>query len=382
MTKTVLLIRNAAPNDFGGAETYPVSLAKLIAQENWTPVIVTGSEKLLAYSKENNIEAIKGKWRKSQNLSGIKTLLFPFYLVWQLYLTFWYIGLINKTGANVLHIQSRDDFIAASIAGHIKKRQVIWTDHMDLRYIFENIAKPLRNPLGKLVYWAARFSNHIILISDNEHRLVTGHFKNKNALNGKIRIIKNGVIDEKAAHPDPQSSPVFNVCIASRIVTNKGIGEAIDGYTEFSNTVPENASALHIYGDGKDLETFKNKARSNASIVFHGHTTNSLGAINNSTVYMLPSYQEGFSIALLEATMLGKPIIASSVDSNSEIIEDGKTGLLVPAKDPHAIAAALAKLYNDSALRRTLGEAARHKYENEFNLEDIVKNKILPLYEQ
>ncbi len=376
MKKTVLLIRNAAPNDFGGAETYPVSLAKILETKNWKPIVVTASKKLTAYASENNIATYQGKWFYEQNFTGKRNLLFPLYVFRQVYLTFWYLGAIKKTKADTLHIQSRDDFIAASIAGRILNKKVIWTDHMDLRYVFENIAKPLRNLVGKMVYWATRFADTIILISDNEHRLVTSQFKNSHALDAKITIIKNGVVDiNNTLTKTPSDSFVFT--IASRLVKNKGVGEAIEAL----NTLPPTVDAqLHIYGDGRDADTFKKQANQNPSIIFFGHTNNSLQAIKDSDVFILPSYQEGFSIALLEATMLESSIIASDVDSNGEIIINEQTGLLVPARDPIALKQAMQTLYDNKTLRAQLAVAARKKYEQEFNLVTIVEKQILPLY--
>ena len=376
MKKTVLLIRNAAPNDFGGAETYPVSLAKILHQKDWNAVIVTASKKLLAYAAENDISTYKGKWFLKQNFTGKRNLLFPFYIIRQLYLTCWYIGVVKKTKADTLHIQSRDDFIAASIAGRILKKKVVWTDHMDLRYIFENTNKPFRNLVGKMVFWATRSANTIILISNNEHKLVTAQFKNNSDLDSKIVIVKNGVVDSNNnLSKTPHTSFIFT--LASRLVKNKGVGEAIDAFDTLPSTVD---AQLHIYGDGRDAETFKQQANTNTAITFFGHTDNSLQAIKDSDVFILPSYQEGFSIALLEATMLESTIIASDVDSNNEIIINESTGLLIPARDPEALKNAMQRLYEDKALREKLAHAARKKYEEEFNLVSIVENEILPLY--
>lgn len=377
---TVLLIRNAAPNDFGGAETYPVSLAQILSKNDWNPVIVSASEKLLNYAQENNVAVIRGRWMKYQNWSGYHLLLLPFYAVWQLYLTFWYIHLINKTSAHTLHIQSRDDFIAGTLAGHIMNRTVIWTDHMDLRYSFENIARTLRNPVGKLVFWAGHYASRIILISQNEYRLVTAHFKNPSDLEKQITIVKNGVPDQLADMPREKTNDRFLFCIASRVVKNKGIGEAIEAFTILQKNNPSFQASLHIYGGGGDLDFFKKAAQDIPNITFFGYTKKSVQAIHTSDAFLLPSYQEGFSIALLEATMLGKAIIASDVDSNSEIISDKVNGLLVPARDARALAEAMEYLYANANVRKELEVAARARYLREFNLKTIVEKEILPLY--
>jgi glycosyltransferase involved in cell wall biosynthesis len=68
----------------------------------------------------------------------------------------------------------------------------------------------------------------------------------------------------------------------------------------------------------------------------------------------------------------GLPVVASAVDGLAEMIQDGKSGLLVPPDDPAALAAALARLCHDAALRQTLGRTARREVETRFAVERIV----------
>jgi glycosyltransferase involved in cell wall biosynthesis len=248
---------------------------------------------------------------------------------------------------------------------------------MDLRYIFQNIARPFRNPVGKLVFWAARLAHHVILISNNEYRLVTSRLKQKDPLQRQIIIVKNGVVDQKDKYPPYRQTEDFVFCLASRIVKNKGIGEAIEA---FASLEENHKYKLKIYGNGPDMELFKKMAKPYANIIFFGHQSDALAKINEADVFMLPSYQEGFSIALLEATMLGKAIIASDVDSNSEIIVNKKTGLLARVKDPKHLAERMQLLISDNSLRHSLEVAARKNFEENFDLDTIVRSQIIPLY--
>lgn len=377
---TVLLVRNAAKSDFGGAETYPVSVASILSANGIRPIIASRSKKVLDHAKRNSVSTQRGWWWSRQNWSGRRILLVPFYIAWQFMLTLWYMQLIVKTNARALHIQSKDDFIAGTLAGRILGRRVIWTDHMDLRYVFENISQPFRNPVGKLVFWAARYADNIILISDNEHRLVTSHFKHKDDLSDKIVLIKNGVIDQYSKYPHSPSS-TFSFCLASRMVVNKGVGEAIRAYILFKkNWNQAQATTLDIYGDGADVKQFKSLASGHDDIVFHGHTTNAIAKIAASDVFILPSYQEGLSITLLEATMLGKAIIATDIDSNPEVIHDRSTGLLVKVRDVESLSEAMHELVSKPELLHRLEKGARSNFKQEFNLETVVINKIIPLY--
>lgn len=379
--ETILLVRNAAKHDFGGAETYPVSLANILKDMGYKPILVTRSEKLLKYAKGESVKTHRGWWWSRQNWSGWRVSLFPIYILWQIVLTIWYIQLIVRTRALAAHVQSRDDFIAATIAGRIMGIKVIWTDHMDLRYVFESISKNLRNPVGKFVFLAAHIAHHIILISDNEYRLVTAHFKNKHSLEKQIILIKNGVID-RGVKDRKQKRKRLIFCLASRMVVNKGVGEAISAFKILQKRLsPRDSSVqLAIYGDGADTDIFRDLASSDKNIIFYGHQNNAIDKVRDTDVFILPSYQEGFSIALLEASMLGKAIIASDVDSNSEIISHKKTGLLVKVRDTKDLSDAMYLLATDSALRHKLEDGARRNFEQNFDLVKIAKDKIIPLY--
>jgi len=98
-------------------------------------------------------------------------------------------------------------------------------------------------------------------------------------------------------------------------------------------------------------------------------------------VFVLPSLSEGLSMAILEAMMAGKPVIATHVGGNPEIVLDGETGFLVPAKDSHALAASLIKLLRDPQMAIQFGEKGRRRAERQFSLHTMV-NAYQSLYDQ
>ena len=81
----------------------------------------------------------------------------------------------------------------------------------------------------------------------------------------------------------------------------------------------------------------------------------------------MPSLSEGFPLAVLEAMMAGRAVVASRVGGIPEMIVDGETGLLVPPKDAGALASALAWLIASPSLRDRLGKAARSRAMQEFH---------------
>jgi glycosyltransferase involved in cell wall biosynthesis len=88
-------------------------------------------------------------------------------------------------------------------------------------------------------------------------------------------------------------------------------------------------------------------------------------------IFVLPSYSEGLSLALLEAMAAGLPVIATAVGGTPEVVTDGVTGLLVPPRDPEALAGALERLLADPAGARALGNKAREHVRERYSLDRL-----------
>ena len=88
--------------------------------------------------------------------------------------------------------------------------------------------------------------------------------------------------------------------------------------------------------------------------------------------FVLPSLGEGISNTILEAMATGLPVIATNVGGNSELVDAGSTGELVPAADPHALAQPMLSYARDPAAARAAGERGRARIEREFSLEAML----------
>jgi glycosyltransferase involved in cell wall biosynthesis len=94
-------------------------------------------------------------------------------------------------------------------------------------------------------------------------------------------------------------------------------------------------------------------------VVLLGHWTRVPELLRALDVFVLASKFEPYGVALLEAKCAGSSIVATSVNEVPRLLEDGSTGLVVPAESPEAMAAAFTRLARDAGLRRTIGEKAR-----------------------
>ena len=87
---------------------------------------------------------------------------------------------------------------------------------------------------------------------------------------------------------------------------------------------------------------------------------------------MIPSILEGFPMITLDAMAMAKPIVATDIDRITAQITDGKDGILVPPKDPDALANAIIRVLADRESVIKMGLAARKKVEQEFSVEKMV----------
>jgi glycosyltransferase involved in cell wall biosynthesis len=90
-----------------------------------------------------------------------------------------------------------------------------------------------------------------------------------------------------------------------------------------------------------------------------------------AAVVACPSRREGFGVACLEAMSHGRPVVATGVGGLRDLVVDGETGILVPARDAAALRAALERLLADRELRRRLGAAGRERARERFSWERV-----------
>lgn len=372
----VILIRNAMPYDFGGGERVPVFIGReVLKHSQLRPIVFSRSKKLLGFAVANGVPCRRTWWWSRQNWSGSKVFFTPVYFLWQILLFFYYVVLFLKHRPTVVHIQSKDDFIAGTYAARMTGAAVIWSDHADLKHIFKNHRFWYKNPIGKAVYLAARATEKIVVVSNEDRRVIAKEIPRGPVLN-KMEIIYNGAFD---SYRDITKSKIFTFVSTGRLVTDKGIGELIDAFIKFNERHP--ASQQLLLGDGPERKNFEKRAKGRASIHFLGYRQDPLEYVARSHVFLLPTYHEGFSLALVEACMLGMPIIATDVGGNPEIIRDGDTGLLVKPKDSDDLLRAMEKLYKDTALSDRLSKNARKQFLARFNYEKIIKEKYISYYE-
>jgi colanic acid/amylovoran biosynthesis glycosyltransferase len=129
---------------------------------------------------------------------------------------------------------------------------------------------------------------------------------------------------------------------------------------------------LRLVGDGPDRKRLESAAQTlgiSEHVIFEGARSHErvLELYRNADIFALASFAEGIPVVLMEAMALGIPCVSTRITGIPELIEDGISGLLVPAADQEALAEALGRLVEDPDLCARIGLAARAKVVKDYN---------------
>lgn len=178
-------------------------------------------------------------------------------------------------------------------------------------------------------------------------------------------------------HPSFTNS-VFTVCAAGRLEKQKNFRLLIDA---FCNAFPQDGEAiLKIYGDGSlkdELSNYISQLGRRNTILLMGRTEHIEKAYESSDLFVLSSDFEGMPNALIEAMACGLPCISTDCPTGpSDLIEDGKNGLLVPMNDVNAMSNAIQKMYSKRGKAIEMGRKARETIRQKCDADAIAKRMI------
>jgi glycosyltransferase involved in cell wall biosynthesis len=151
------------------------------------------------------------------------------------------------------------------------------------------------------------------------------------------------------------------IAFIGRLSAGKGVFELLEALAALRATHPE--ARLELAGDG-DLEAVARRAHElgiGDRVLVRGWCPPGVRGqiLSRASVFTLPSHAEGSPMSLLEAMAAGCPVVATRVGGIPDSVRDGHNGLLVPARDPNALAAALGRLLDHPEFAARLGASAR-----------------------
>ncbi len=150
------------------------------------------------------------------------------------------------------------------------------------------------------------------------------------------------------------------ILTVTRLEREKGVDVLLQAFVEVQKARPQ--TSLVVVGDGSLRRAYERMARRlgvGASVLFVGKEADVKPFLARAGVYVQPSRFEGWGLAVVEAAAAGMPIAMTDVGCAGEVIEDRKSGLIVPPANSHALAGALITLLSDPELGRRLASEAR-----------------------
>jgi glycosyltransferase involved in cell wall biosynthesis len=225
-----------------------------------------------------------------------------------------------------------------------------------------------RNPILKYCFvllerYFSRFTDALIFVSNPDKRKGK---KYSLAPEKKMCVIENGIefsgfpLNENRIqneHDSETASARPIIGTVARLHRQKGLSYLIKAAKKLSQVYP-NVKVM-IAGEGPQrhkLERLSKTLGLSNTVQFLGERKDAMRILSQFDVFILPSLWEGLPYTLIEAGALGLAVVASNVDGNTEIIKDEETGILVPPKNPDALAVSIIRLLSDEVIRKRLGK--------------------------
>ncbi|MBI5199210.1 MAG: glycosyltransferase [Nitrospirae bacterium] len=366
LNRNLTVLHTESSLGWGGQEIRILEEAKGLTGREHRLIIACQSESELSIrAKEAGLEVITLSMRKISYLSAVLKLR----------------SIIDDYGVDILNTHSSRDSWLGSIAGRLsKKRPII----LRTRHLSTTVSRGL----------LSRFLYEIL-----PHRVITTGESIRNQMitdNGfdgkKIMSIPTGVnidlfdpkrVDEtlRSEWGVPRGVPAIGMVAVIR--SWKGHEYFIDAAGMVLKEFPE--ARFFIVGDGPRKEIVSDYIKERGlhdSIIMIGQMDDIPRVMAALDIVVLSSYaNEGLPQVLLQSLAMGKPVVASNVGSISEVIVDGKTGYLIPPRDPSKLAEGIMSFIKRNGLRDEMGMEGRRLVTSRFSLEGML-DRIEDLYKE
>lgn len=237
--------------------------------------------------------------------------------------------------------------------------------------------------------WVDHFTHPLCRIEVGNSPSVIEHLATRASLpRSKLRCVPGGVDADQIARADAIDKAREGVSGDGPLIVWAGRMDPIKGLDNliaaFARVRRGHASHLALLGDGPIRPTVEQQVRQlglSDAVTFTGMRDDVASWLKAAAVFVFPSRTEGMPNALLEAMAAGCAVVTSDVPGCRDLVTNEKTGLLVPPRDPAALAAAVERLLDDESLRRRLGDQAGREVEEKYTIDRMV-GRYGELYEE
>jgi len=288
--------------------------------------------------------------------------------------------LVREQRIDLIHAHGQDASILAAVMRCLSGTRLVIT-----RHVLDEPKETWRQKLrARLALFAARRADAVIAVSEAaaDHLAAIARLPRS-----EIQVILNGIELERFGRGGigvrrAQVRRALGLSPAAPVVLMPAVLRRGKGHLTLIEALPALRTRVPgvrvLFAGGGEIEPLlRSLARP------HGQTIMILGPREDIPQLMaacdlvvLPSFTEALPTALIEAAAAGRPVVATRVGGNPEVVQDFRTGLLIPPDNPSALAEAVATLLNHQERAKSFGEAARRLAEERFSLDRQVEHTV------
>ena len=345
-------------SDFGGGAYVIGDIARMALGLGWQVDVLTTNPEFQSFLREQGIgvvdlDVIRREIRPGRDVCGC-------FRLWRF---------LCGAGYPFVHTHTSKGGFVGRLAARLAQVPVIV--HTAHGFAFHEASSSFETMLwATLERLAARWCDRIVTVSGFHRQWA---LRLRIGSPGQVVAIPNGIGAERvspnrtametraALGLDPSSLAVVTT---GRLAEQKGLRYLVAAVPALVAALGDRFRLL-LAGEGRLRSSLERQAQALGIaeyVSFLGFRRDVGDVLSASDIVVLPSYREGLSIALLEAMAMGKPVVATEIGSNREVLQDGSTGLLVPARSTDALQRAVLELALDADLRERLGRAAKRDY--------------------
>ena len=375
-TKVLFVITKS---NFGGAQKYVYDLATSIPKDKFDITVALGGSGLLIQKLNEKgirvlpIPSLARDVNTANDLSAFFELL----------------SIFRNERPDVVHLNSaKAGGVGALAARFARVPKIIFTAH---GWAFNEARSQLQCIIIKFFSWiTVLLSHNTITVSD----AVKNDTRNWPLMGNKIVVIKNGIKEPEFYTKDSARERLFALAeteltpdafivgTIAELHKSKGLQYAIEAFAKLAQ---KNQNMRYfVLGSGDEKERLDGLVKHyglQGRVFLLGFVEDASRFLMAFDVFILPSTTEALGLVLLEAGHAGLPVVASNIGGIPEIIEDGKTGILVQPRDSRGLADAIKKIFDSHTMRMSLGTTLNKKIVDDFSLEKAL-SKTLSLYEK
>lgn len=280
---------------------------------------------------------------------------------------------LRDQGVDVVHAHNAAPLVYGGLAAHTLGRArpaVIYSEHNQIYRADAGARRHFRRYI--------RLADVAVAVSDALRRTLVEDLH----VSPIVRVLHNGIDPTAMAHADGSAirrelairDGEFLVGTAAVLREQKGIPYLLEAARLVRAADP--TVRFVIAGDGplrSELEKTADTLQLHDTVRFLGYRGDIPQIVAALDAFVLPSLWEGLPLALLEAMAAGKPIVATRVGGNVEIVDDPETGFLVPPRDPESLARAVLTLRRDAEARQRMQIRSREKFARHFDVTSMTQ---------